>query len=402
MSHRVVIAAGKTLSVMTACLVTLCLLGWSARGGQDEPIDFEKARQLRQRMLNGERLGEEERAYLERAKAAFQKKQAGARKGIAPGGKDHPGLVPLTDLTGEARYKGRDGGLYGGGRNEAPEAHLRAAMAAARQIRPLDAEGRPSPEGKVVLISVGMSNTTQEFRAFMKLAGQDPDKSPSVVLVDGAQGGMEASAWADPEQVKRAGRPDPWSILDRRLEQAGVTAGQVQVAWIKQARANPAALGEFPRHAEALKDDLAVIVRKLKGRLPNLKIAYLSSRIYAGYAATPLNPEPYAYESAFSVRWLVRDQIDGKPGLNPDPERGDVDAPRLLWGPYLWADGVKGRKADSLAWERGDFAGDGTHPADGGQRKVAALLLGFFKTDPTAKGWFSRPESGGKPSAGHL
>jgi hypothetical protein len=274
-------------------------------------------------------------------------------------------------------------------------------MAAARQIRPLDAEGRPSPDGKVVLISVGMSNTTQEFRAFMRLAEQDPEKSPSVVLVDGAQGGMEASAWANPEKVTRAGRPDPWSVLDRRLEQAGVMAGQVQVAWIKQARANPAALGEFPRHAEALKDDLAVIVRKLKGRLSNLKIVYLSSRIYAGYAATPLNPEPYAYESAFSVRWLVRDQIDGKPGLNPDPERGGVEAPRLLWGPYLWADGVKGRKADGLAWERGDFAGDGTHPGDGGQRKVAALLLGFFKTDPTAKGWFSRPESGDKPHAGH-
>ena len=59
---------------------------WSAKGGQDEPIDFEKARQLRQRMLRGERLSEEERAFLERAKAAFQKKQAGAWKGSATGG----------------------------------------------------------------------------------------------------------------------------------------------------------------------------------------------------------------------------------------------------------------------------------------------------------------------------
>jgi hypothetical protein len=399
MSRRVVTTAGKTLSLMTACLVTLGWLGWSARGGQDEPVDFEKARQLRQRMLKGERLSEDERAYLERAKAAFQKKQAGARKGVAAGGKDHLGLVPLTDLAGEARYKGQDGGLYGGGRSEPPEAHLRAAMASARRIRPLDAEGRPSREGKVVLISVGMSNTTQEFRAFMRSAERDADRSAAVVLVDGAQGGMEASTWANPEKVIGAGRPDPWSVLDRRLEQAGVTSRQVQVAWVKQARANPAALGEFPRHAEALKSDLAVILRKLKGRFPNLRLVYLSSRIYAGYAATPLNPEPYAYESAFAVRWLIRDQIDGKPGLNADPEHGDVDAPPLLWGPYLWADGVKGRRLDSLTWERGDLAADGTHPNDGGQRKVAALLLTFFKTDPTARVWFSRPVSEGKPRA---
>lgn len=393
MSHRTLIAAGKTLALMTACLLTLGLVGWSARGRQDQPIDFEKARHLRQRMLDGERLSEEERAYLERARAAYQKKQAGARNGLATAGKDHLGLVPLTDLTGEAHYKGLEGGLYGGGRNEPPEVHRLAAMAAARQIRPLDAEGRPSPDGKVVLISVGMSNTTQEFRAFMRLADRDADKSPSVVLVDGAQGGMEASAWASPEKVKRAGRPDPWTVLDRRLQQAVVTAKQVQVAWIEQARANPAALGEFPRHAEALKDDLAVIIRRLKSRFPNLGIAYLSSRIYAGYAATPLNPEPYAYESAFSVRWLIRDQIGCKSDLNPDSGKGPVTAPLLLWGPYLWADGVKGRKVDGLLGQRVDLAGDGTHPSESGQRKVAALLLKFFKTDPTAREWFLNPRA---------
>jgi hypothetical protein len=397
MSQVVRIVVGKTLFLTTACVVTLGLLGWSARSSQDEPIDFDKARQLRQRMLQGERLSEAERAYLERAKAAFQKKQAGSRKGFVRGGKDQLGLVPLSDLAGAARYKGRDGGLYGGGSNEPPSAHLQAALAAAGQVRPRDAGGRPSPDGKVVLISVGMSNTTQEFRAFMKRAAQDTKRSPSLVLVDGAQGGMEASAWADPAKVTRAGRPDPWSVLDGRLEQAGVTAEQVQVAWVKQARANPAALGEFPKHAEALKNDLAVIVRRLRGRFPNLKLVYLSSRIYAGYAATPLNPEPFAYESAFSVQWLVRDQIDGKPDLNPVPDRGKVQAPLLLWGPYLWADGVKGRKADDLTWHREDLAGDGTHPSDGGQRKVAALLLSFFQTDPTAKGWFSRPGSQGRP-----
>jgi hypothetical protein len=388
MNHRFETVGRKSLALLTACLVALGLLGWSALARQDDPIDFEKARQLRQRLLKGERLGEEERAYLERAKAAFQKKQAGAGNVAPAGGKDSLGLTPLTDLAGEARYKGQDGGLYGGGSNGPPEAHLRAALEASRKVRPLDAEGHPTPSGKVVLVSVGMSNTTQEFQAFLRLADRDGDRSPSVTLVDGAQGSMEASAWADPEKVTRAGRPDPWSVLDGRLKETGVTAKQIQVAWIKQARANPAALGEFPKHADVLRENLAVIVRKLKERFPNLSLVYLSSRIYAGYASTPLNPEPYAYESAFAVRRLILDQIDGNPGLNPDPGKGEVKAPLLLWGPYLWADGVKGRKADGLVWKREDLAGDGTHPSNVGQRKVAELLLRFFESDPTAKDWF--------------
>ena len=68
----------------------------------------------------------------------------------------------------------------------------------------------------------------------------------------------------------------------------------------------------------------------------------------------------------------------------------------MLWGPYLWADGVKARKADGLVWEREDLAGDGTHPSPSGRRKVAELLLRFFKTDPTAKGWFVRTATTGR------
>jgi hypothetical protein len=31
------------------------------------------------------------------------------------------------------------------------------------------------------------------------------------------------------------------------------------------------------------------------------------------------------------------------------------------------------------------------HPSDTGQAKVAKLLLRFFTTDPTARGWFVKP-----------
>ena len=110
--------------------------------------------------------------------------------------------------------------------------------------------------------------------------------------------------------------------------------------------------------------------------------------MYAGYATTPLNPEPYAYESAFSVRGLILNQINGSTDLNFDPKKGEVKAPLLLWGPYLWADGMNPRASDHLIWDSTDLRSDGTHPTESGRAKVAQLLLAFFKSDPTSKPWF--------------
>jgi hypothetical protein len=64
-----------------------------------------------------------------------------------------------------------------------------------------------------------------------------------------------------------------------------------------------------------------------------------------------------------------------------------ADVPRLAWGPYLWADGVRAR-ADGLTWVRGDLGPDGTHPDTAGRQKVARMLLEFLKTEATARPWF--------------
>ena len=124
------------------------------------------------------------------------------------------------------------------------------------------------------------------------------------------------------------------------------------------------------------------IINLAKEKYPNLRVAYLSSRIYAGYAKTQLNPEPYAYEGAFAVRKIIAAQIAG------DKELDYKDAPILLWGPYLWAQGEKPRKSDGLVYTEGDLGGDGTHPSRSGQQKVAKLLLDFFTTNELAKTWF--------------
>jgi hypothetical protein len=294
-------------------------------------------------------------------------------------GKASVGFKPLTEMSAEDKYKGEDGGLYGGGKNEPPAAHAAAAKNETAKIQPLDAAGKPAADGKIVLISISMSNATQEFSAFKQMADAEPQKSKLVTVVDCAQGGQAMAAWAPPEA--RA-----WQVAEQRLKQAGVTPEQVQVAWIKLA--NPGPRGDLAEHGKKLKADTLAVVNNARKRFPNMRIAYLSSRIYGGYATTPLNPEPYAYEGAFVVRWLIQDQIKGDAALNADPERGAVKAPLLLWGPYLWGDGTTPRKADELTWKRDELAGDGTHPSEAGRKKVAGLLLDFFKTDANAKTWF--------------
>ena len=87
----------------------------------------------------------------------------------------------------------------------------------------------------------------------------------------------------------------------------------MQVAWIKQA--DPAPKGTNFEYALTIEDEHLQIVQILKQRFPNIALCYLSSRIYGGYATTGLNPEPYAYEGGFAVKWLIEKQFAGDPEL---------------------------------------------------------------------------------------
>jgi hypothetical protein len=341
-----------------------------AGGNAGANIDWEKAKALYQREQSGEKLSPEDQKYLDEAKRIRNQGGGPGRQGQpgAPNRNQEPpppppqNLVPLTDL--KEAYQGQDGGLYGGGKN-APSAELAArAKQAVAQIHPLDADGKPAADGKIVMVSLGMSNTTMEFSTFKRLADSDTQKSGNLVIVDCAQGGKTAAAWATNDQ--------PWDTAIQRLKQAGVTPTQVQVMWLKEANAGPST--GWPAATDQLRDDIRTDIRRAREKYPNLRLIFLSSRIYAGYATTRLNPEPYAYEGAFAVRAVIRDQA--------------TDGPVLLWGPYLWTNGEKGRAIDSLKWLREDCGGDGTHPSQSGQEKVAHLLLDFFSKDPNAKPWF--------------
>ena len=236
-----------------------------------------------------------------------------------------------------------------------------------------------------MLLSIGMSNTSQASQGFARWLNDEDQRNPRLVFVNGAQGGMTAAAIQDAEDGRRG--TTYWATVDQRLEQAGVTREQVQAVWIKQADAGPTQ--GFPKYARQLQAELLRIVQLVSQRFPNCRLAYLSSRTYGGYATTRLNPEPYAFESGFSVKWLIERQLEGAPELNYSPEKGPVKSPWLSWGPYLWANGSTPR-ADGFSYEEADFAADGTHQSQSGQRKVGKLMLDFFKTDSTTRSWFLR------------
>ncbi len=360
-----------------------------AASDKAEPaIDFDKAYKLFQRRKGGEKLTAEENVYVERALEARKKQngqpgagQANIRNLPAPTPREMIGLKPLSEMSATDRYKGQDGGLYGGGHNVPPAEHALAAEQELARIEPLDAQGKPAADGKVAFISISMSNATQEFSKFKQIADADPQKSTKLTIVDCAQGGQAMAEWVSPQAPT-------WTVAEQRLSQARVSPQQVQIAWVKLANKGPR--GDLEEHGRKLQRDTQAVIQNAKARFPNLRIVYLSSRIYGGYSTTNLNPEPYAYESAFPARWLIQDQIQGVAALNANPDKGVVYAPLLLWGPYLWADGTTPRAADKLAYTRADLAGDGTHPSEAGREKVARVMLNFYQTDPFAKSWYTR------------
>ena len=301
----------------------------------------------------------------------------------APPKVDLAKLVPLNEL-GRKDYQGHKGGFYPDGENERPKVHEAAGLNLAKQVQPLNADGKHDPQGKIVFLSVGMSNTSQASQAFYKVLAAESDRNPQLVFVNGAVGGMTASRIQNPDNADGA---KYWSTIDLRLKDVKLTRAQVQVIWIKEADAGPDE--GFPGYAKKLEGELARIVQLLPKRYPNVKLVYLSSRTFGGYAKTLLNPEPYAYESGFSVKWLIERQFKGEADLNYDSAKGEVKAPWLSWGPYLWANGTT-KRADGFSYDVTDFAADGTHHSPAGSEKVARHMLQFFKNDTTTKSWFVR------------
>lgn len=268
----------------------------------------------------------------------------------------HIGQIPICD----------GDGLYMGGINDPPAAHLARGLAIAQTIVPLNGAGEPDPAGKLVLAGLGgMSNARLEFDEFAR-TGRIQGACP--IFFNGNRHQWDAQRITD----------DPsgyWDWVFGQLSKRNITAPQVQVAWVKNSikgQTEPSPAGEM-----VLANCLEAILAAAIARFPNLKMIFLSSAIYSGYSTNPARHEPFAYWEGLGVRQVVMSRLE-------------TASPWVAWGPYLWADGLTPRAADGLDWLCSDFADDGLHPADGAKSKVAELLYNFFTTFPTTAGWFLR------------
>jgi hypothetical protein len=340
-------------------------------------------------------------------KARMAKAGKGQGMKAQPAGtKDTSALVALTDIPKDGDYKGQKGGLYPNCSNERPAAHTKAGEALAKQIKPLDASGKASSDGKIVFLTIGFSNTSKVSQGFIDVAGKDKTLNPHLVIVNGAEGGHSAFMVKNPDD--NAVGTEYWKQwVPTRLKDANVTADQVEAIWLKQTEAplGPGQLKKmgvdaydsplvkpFPQGAQDLEKDMEQIVRVMPRFFPNLKLCYVSSRSYGGWSVvdgiTKGNNEPWSYETGFSVKWLIEKQLKGDAALNFDPKKGKVVAPWMSWGAYIWANGERKRK-DGYSYAQSDYMDtDHMHESAQGMQKVGHVMVDFFKNDPTSKSWF--------------
>lgn len=294
------------------------------------------------------------------------------------------GPIPLTDAPASFTYKTElGGGLYGGGSNIPPPDHRMRAAEALSQIQPLDAAGIPSPTGRIGFVKLGMSNSNRIWDFWDTRSGLDPTRNPALVYGRGEGGDLFDQDWLP--------GGNGWISLANSLAVDGGAPAQVQVAWLLNTVANRDAHGltDFDVYVEAHNILYTELLQKLKADYPNVRLAFFTSRAYAGYAVDPdFAGEPASYETGFAVRRLIQAQIGGEPGLDPSV------VPVLLWGPYTWGNDGTPRR-DGLTWLPDDFDADGFHLAVGlegkGAEKVLPLMDQFFHTNEMAAPWFNPP-----------
>jgi hypothetical protein len=305
--------------------------------------------------------------------------------------------------------------------------------------------------------------------SFMGFAAREPGINSSLTIANGAAGLRTAVAWLSPTAASDF---DSFSVAggsavcgatdgvrdseyDRirhcLLPHLGITEAQIQVVWVKVANGGPMrhlasagvnnnadksddfcqtramSFNNNQSDAAALKENLGCILRALKVRYPNVKQVFLSSRIYGGYSTGTLNPEPYAYEYGFAVKWAIDAQIRQAAGQGIDVVARNLSysdtngvAPWAAWGPYLWANGTNPVQTGGLIPDvaglryfpfvdgngdgmhdagqpAADFQSDNVHPAvnasPSAQEKVGRLLNRFFADSPLTRCWYKTGET---------
>lgn len=345
---------------------------------------------------------------------------------------DTPGstsMIPIMDMTASQNYVNFQGGLYENSSNTVPADHDADGKAATAAIQPLDTNGVPSSTGTVIFVSFGMSNALIEFASFLDTATHSSSVNQTTLhIANGAMGEQDACYWfpAVGPPSCNSGFENEYDRIVGGLSTVGLSAAQVQVAWVDNAngRVHSENRGCLPFGTLCLplcdptitgcantvnttnplneEEEFAEMLRAAKQRFPNLKMVFFSSRVYGGYQQpTNADPEPFAYQTGYGIKAAIQAQINQIRTGIVDPVAGDLSysaAPWIGWGPYFWANGDVPR-SDGLVWCLGqtsapcngevDFGPDGLHLSTAGGQKAANLLLNFFLTSPYTAPWFA-------------
>jgi len=298
------------------------------------------------------------------------------------------GFIPINDL-GTDFFMGYQGGLYPGGLNTMPPAHRSAGNSIAKKVKPLNEAGLVDYEnGKVVFVAFGASTAGNTFNSF-KATVQDTSGlyNPCIKYINLCVGGKGLESMVPP------GNKYYWTYMsDSVLADAGVTNAQVQIGWMKSASKDDS-IPEFPLQPDSIYSKYIRSIQRIKDTFPNMKVLYLASHAYGGYAGelsdnADLAGEPAAYYGGFAVKWVIEAQINGDTRLRY--KAPGIEAPWLAWAPYYWADGLIPRETDGLTWPCSDYdpVGGGFHLSEEGKAKEANMLIDFLYNDPLAKKWF--------------
>ena len=319
---------------------------------------------------------------------------------------DFSSLVPLSDLGTAPYHWGYYGGLYENGSNVMAADHFAGGLAMAAKIQPLAADGTPSADGKIAFLAIGFGETERIMNVMMQMAANDRRVDHDhLVLINLAREYADYRVWTPiPDGHAWYSQMNTYALAPK-----GISPLQVQAAWVEIINDRSfAPMGVAYADAYRLKTFIAGALIEMKHAYPNMQIAYLSSRVYGGYSTTDFNPEPFAYETAFSNRWIITTQMEQERMEHPewhwDTRVGLIDyrrgaAPWVAWGPYLWANGAQPR-SDGMAWLRSDFEADGLTLSPSGAAKGGNALFDFLLHEPTARGWFTVP-AGRQRSARH-
>jgi hypothetical protein len=229
--------------------------------------------------------------------------------------------------------------------------------------------------GAIGVVCVGMSNATQECRAFLQRlsAGGSAEVNPEVRVVDCAVGNHAIERWNEPAYDAVL-----WDACKAtKLPAAGLSPDQVRVLYHKAANqfGAPVYYPEPGSDYSSFRDGLSTFSKRVRAEFPSVQAVYTSSRSYGGFSTRPERGEPLSYEEGHALNgWLA---------ANPS-----VDGAWYGWGPYLWApDCATGlTNGTGYCYVAGDYQADAIHPAAGALDKIATMIHARFLREA----WYRR------------